>query len=110
MKGAFYLLFLIAILKFSCYIEFTEEFNRHTPMTSATVTAQSIATTKSELRQMVCHLHTANTYQQALNLWQSENRSLTEDEINQVMGVAKPAADPFGEQIENAGSEFDPFG
>ena len=70
-------------------------------------TPQSI---KSELRQMVNTLQTAATYQEALNLWQSENGSLTESEINQVMGASGPVtADPFGEQVESVGSEFDPF-
>ncbi|EKU98165.1 hypothetical protein Lepto7375DRAFT_7426 [Leptolyngbya sp. PCC 7375] len=93
-------------------VQVTQHF-RHTPrhtMTVTPATPQSITTIKSELTEMVNTLQTANTYQQALRIWQSENGSLTEDEINQVMGIAKPAADPFGEQIENAGSEFDPFG
>ena len=59
-----------------------------------------LTTIKSELRQMVNTLHTATTFQEALGLWQAENYSLSESEINQVMGVAKPAADPFGEQVE----------
>ncbi|EKU99685.1 hypothetical protein Lepto7375DRAFT_1753 [Leptolyngbya sp. PCC 7375] len=74
-------------------------------------TPQSITAIKSELTEMVNTLQTANTYQQALNLWQQENGNLAEDEINQVMGIAKPAADPFGEQVESVlDPTLDPFG
>ncbi|MFG6094304.1 hypothetical protein SPB21_03595 [Leptothoe sp. ISB3NOV94-8A] len=80
-------------------------------MTPSTVTAQSIATIKSQLQQMVNTLQTANTYQQALSLWQQENGNLTEDEINQVMGASGPvAADPFGGQSESVlDPTLDPF-
>lgn len=74
------------------------------------MTPATVKSIKSELRQMVCHLHTANTFQEALGLWQQENYSLSESEVAQVMGVAKPAADPFGEQVEDAAPVFDPFG
>ena len=60
------------------------------------MTTTQITAIKSDLRHMVTKLHTAKTYQQALSLWQSENRQLTEAEANQVMGIAKAAASPFG--------------
>lgn len=57
----------------------------------------TISAIKSELQQMVCKLHTAPTFQEALLLWQIENRQLTSEEIDAVMGV-----DP----IEQAATEM----
>ena len=63
--------------------------------TAAPQSATTVAAIKSELQQMVCTLHTADTYQEALTIWQKENGSLTESEISQVMGIVEPAVDPF---------------